>query len=95
MAMGILGQHADNTVIGPITVYTVPAGKVAVFNIFVTNSNGGTTGIVKIDNANIGYVPPFNVGADNIEFKGIIGNAGTTVKFNNCIGIVTGYEEDA
>ena len=88
MAMGILGQHVTNVNADPITVYTVPAGKVAVFNIFARPPGNGS---VKINNAIIGYLS----GGVNIEFKGIIGNAGTTVKFNNCSGIVTGYVEDA
>ena len=89
MAMGILGVLVNNGNDGvDKMLYTVPVGKVAVFNIFVCTPNNGS---VKINNIIIGYVP----GAINVEFKGIIGIAGTTVKFNSCSGIVTGYEEDA
>ena len=87
MAMGILGQLADSTNLG--TVYTVPAGKVAVFSIFVTVP-GSAHGSVYINN-----VRTMSSYEGNIEMKGIIGQAGTTVKFQGCGGIVTGYEEDA
>ena len=100
MAMGILGQLVGvaNTQPVPTLVYTVPAGKVAVFNIFASHTNGASRGIVEINDAIIGILHD-NSAADgtliNIELKSIIGNAGTTVKFTNCTGIVTGYEEDA
>lgn len=100
MAMGILGQlvtNADATV--PTLVYTVPSGKVAVFNIFAASTTTGiTSGSVEINDATVGIIHNLT-GADsislNLELKSIIGNAGTTVKFKNCTGVVTGYEEDA
>ena len=91
MAMGILGQLTNNAAVDEI-VYTVPVGKVAVFNIFACSPSNG---IVKINNVAIYSMIgqyPYTI---NAEFKGIIGIAGTTVKFNKCTGIVTGYEEDA
>ena len=92
MAMGILGQITNNAAVDEI-VYTVPAGKVAVFNIFASNAIGSTSGIVKINGAAIATVGTLS--DINIELKSIIGNAGTIVQFQGCTGIVTGYEEDA
>ena len=98
MAMGILGQLVNSPGTTPTIVYTVPSGKVAVFNIFASNADGLSTGMVEINDAIIGTLHSLGA-ADgtliNIELKSIIGDAGTTVKFNNCTGIVTGYEEDA
>jgi hypothetical protein len=81
MAMGILGQIQNATSTQDI-VYTVPVGKVAVFNIFATKNGTGTYATVGINNT------PIGVENANIEFKGIIGNAGTTVSFLNCTDIV-------
>ena len=86
MAMGILGQIVYKST-DPELVYTVPVGKVAAINIFVT-SDVGEYGRVLVNNANCGTSYP------HAQLKGIIANAGTTVKFQNCTGIVTGYEED-
>lgn len=97
MAMGILGQLTNNAAVDEI-VYTVPVGKVAVFNIFASNANTVSAGLVEINDAIIGVLYSVNAVNGiwiNIELKSIIGNAGTTVKFTNCTGIVTGYEEDA
>lgn len=95
MAMGILGQHAWTGSALQVTVYEVPVGKVATFNIFATNNSTQTNGVVMINNTIIGFAPSYPVEQTNIQFKGIIGNAGTTVSFSSCSGIVTGYEEDA
>lgn len=99
MTMGILGQSVNNgTPSVDEMVYTVPVGKVAVFNIFVSYASGVSSGAVKINDTVIGVVHSLSAVNGtwiNIELKSIIGDAGTTVKFNNCSGIVTGYEEDA
>lgn len=100
MAMGILGQLANNATTAPEHVYTVPAGKVAVFNIFVTTTGSVSPyGYVYINNIRISTIarntatlPNATV---NAEIKSVIGDAGTTVQFQDCTGIVTGYEEDA
>lgn len=101
MAMGILGQHAWTGAVTAtqVTVYEVPVGKVATFNIFATNHTTQLRGDVMINNTIIGFAlmatSTYPSGQNNVQFKGIIGNAGTTVSFNGCSGIVTGYEEDA
>ena len=97
MAMGILGQITNNAAVDEI-VYTVPAGKVAVFNIFASLVGSVGPGSVTINDAIITNLHGFGTGSStwvNIELKSIIGNAGTTVQFQGCTGIVTGYEEDA
>ena len=98
MAMGILGQLVGvaNTQPVPTLVYTVPAGKVAVFNIFASNTNEAYTGFVMINDARITLMHAASSGGiASAEIKSIIGDAGTTVQFQGCTGIVTGYEEDA
>jgi hypothetical protein len=105
MAMGILGQLVTTSSSNvPELVYTVPAGKVAVFNIFATSSNSNPAGYVYINNIAIStvvkissnYTNSTNINAEaNTEIKSVIGNAGTIVQFQDCSGIVTGYEEDA
>lgn len=96
MAMGILGQLAANANTAPTLVYTVPAGKVAVFNIFATGAYE-TYSFILINNARISTIVTNSStgGPVNAEIKSIIGDAGTTVQFQSCTGIVTGYEEDA
>jgi hypothetical protein len=99
MAMGILGQHVASSYNGPEHVYTVPAGKVAVFNIFATSNTLEPEGYVYINNVRISTVvrnisSPTNTSV-NTEIKSVIGVAGTIVQFQGCTGIVTGYEEDA
>ena len=97
MAMGILSQLVNNPGTGPVTVYTVPAGKVAVFNIFTTAISSNQDSYIYINNVRISTtVANDNIaGIVNGEIKGVIGEAGTIVQFENCTGIVTGYEEDA
>ena len=91
MAMGILGQLVSSSANDLYHVYTVPVGKVAVFNIFTTCNNSNQYSLIYINNARISAT----AGAVNSEIKGIIGDAGTIVQFQGCTGIVTGYEEDA
>lgn len=101
MVMGILGQKQNATSTQDV-VYTVPVGKVAVFNIFVTVTNSDLTavtyGYVLINNVRISTTVDHENNSNasrNAEIKSVIGNAGTIVQFQNCSGIVTGYEEDA
>lgn len=97
MAMGILGQLVTFDELDHV-VYTVPVGKVAVFNIFATSNNSPMYSYIIINNIKISTMKPIVNGIaehDGKEIKGIIGDAGTIVSFNNCSGIVTGYEEDA
>ena len=102
MAMGILGQLANPVTGERENVYIVPAGKVAVFNIFATIATTNTTtaniGTVFINNTRISTIFGPSGGGNtpiNAEIKSVIGEAGTIVQFQDCDGIVTGYEEDA
>ena len=97
MAMGILGQLENNPTTGRENVYIVPAGKVAVFNIFTTCNDSASHPYIYINNARISTTTAsyVNGGIVNGEIKGVIGEAGTSVGFQRCSGIVTGYEEDA
>jgi hypothetical protein len=97
MAMGILGQLANIATDVRENVYIVPAGKVAVFNIFANASYSVSTGAVYINNGCISVLHKVTADPDaaNAEIKSVIGNAGTIVQFQDCSGIVTGYEEDA
>jgi hypothetical protein len=100
MAMGILGQVASIMAGVRENVYIVPAGKVAVFNIFATNSTTNTVniGTVFINNTRISTIlGPSGDGSTpaSVAIKSVIGVAGTIVQFQGCTGIVTGYEEDA
>lgn len=94
MAMGILGQLVTSSTADAKHVYTVPVGKVAVINIFITQSVS-PYGHVLVNNARcLTVITDGSTAAPNGEIKGIIADAGTTVYFEGCTGIVTGYEED-
>mgnify|MGYP006342438081 CR=1 FL=1 len=93
MAMGILGQLVNSAGTQTVTVYTVSSVKVAVFNIFATGLSSDQYGSVYINNARV--ITTSGGVVNSTEIKSIIGDAGTTVQFERCTGIVTGYEEDA
>ena len=90
MTMGILGTSPT---------YTVPAGKVAVVNIFGTQDGISAWGLLKINGILVTQV--YNISSintamePNFQLKGIILSAGDVVTFTSCTGIVTGYLEDA
>jgi hypothetical protein len=103
MATGILGQSAP-TAATNTTVYTVPVGKTATFNISVANTTTGTIAArvalagsgAPASSEFIEYDTPI-VGNGVLERGGIVAQAGeNVVVYNAMAGLsftVYGYEE--